>query len=242
MISLLIASFIAGILTILAPCILPIIPVIVGGSIASSSNGASKRPYVIIASLGVAVFVFTLLLKSTTALLGIPPSVWQFVSGIIVLGLGISYLFPKLWEYLSLSSNAGLSSQQALSSVNGRSGTFGAVLTGAALGPVFASCSPTYLFIVAAVLPAEFISGLVYLLAYVLGLCLALLGISLAGRRLIRKLGWTLNPNGWFRRGIGALMVVVGIMVLLGGDKALQTFIIDQGLYAPLESFENSLR
>lgn len=241
MISLVIASFVAGVLTILAPCILPVIPVIIGGSVASPGK-SSRRPFIIIGSLGLAVLLFTLLLKSTTALLGVPPSIWQFISGIIVLGLGFTYLFPKLWEQLSLSSNAAVESQQALAKANSRGDTFGAILTGAALGPVFASCSPTYLFIVAAVLPAEFVPGLIYLIVYVIGLCLALLAVALAGRRLVKHLGWTLDPQGWFRRSVGALMVIVGLMVLLGGDKALQTFIIDQGLYAPLESFENSLR
>ncbi|MBC7512396.1 sulfite exporter TauE/SafE family protein [Candidatus Saccharibacteria bacterium] len=239
--TLLFASFVAGILTILAPCVLPVIPVIVGGA-ATSSKRDRLRPAIIVASLGVSVLLFTLLLKASTVLLGVPQSVWQFVSSIIIIGLGLSYVFPSLWERLSLSSGGALGSQKLLSDANRRDGILGAVLTGAALGPVFTSCSPTYLFIVAAILPTEFWLGLLYLVAYVLGLTLVLLAAALLGSKVVKKLGWSVNPHGWFKRSVGVLMVIVGLLILMGGDKAFQTFVIDQGWYAPVESIENSLR
>lgn len=239
--SLLLASFVAGVLTILAPCVLPVLPVVIGGA-AADRRRSVLRPVIIVVSLGVSILLFTLLLKASTALLGIPQSVWQFISGIIVIGLGVSYVFPKLWETLSFKSGGALTSQEALASANARGGAFGAVLTGAALGPVFTSCSPTYLFIVAAVLPTDILTGLLYILAYVLGLSLVLLLAAVLGSKLVRKLGWSLNPEGWFRRSVGILMILVGVAVLLGADKAFQTFVIDQGWYAPVESIENSLR
>ncbi|MES2876412.1 MAG: cytochrome c biogenesis protein CcdA [Patescibacteria group bacterium] len=239
--TLLIASFVAGILTILAPCVLPVLPVIMGGS-ASSRRSGVRRPLVIVTSLAVSVLLFTLLLKASTVLLGVPQSVWQFISAVILIGLGLSYLFPKLWERLSLSSGSALQSQQMLSDANSKDGTLGAILTGAALGPVFTSCSPTYLFIVAAILPAEFWLGTLYLVFYVLGLALILLLAAILGSKVVRKLGWSLNPHGWFRRSIGVLMLIIGMLVLIGGDKAFQAFVIDQGWYAPVESIENSLR
>ena len=42
----------------------------------------------ITASLGVSILVFTLALKATTALIGIPPEAWQWVSGGILIALG----------------------------------------------------------------------------------------------------------------------------------------------------------
>ena len=160
--SLLFASFVAGILTILAPCVLPILPVVIGGSVADSSRRAWLRPLVIVLSLALSIFVFTLLLKASTALLGVPQYAWQFVSGIIVIGLGLTYVFPRAWDILSLKSGAALTSQQALSDAGKRSGLLGAIMTGAALGPVFTSCSPTYLFIVAAVLPVHLLERLTH--------------------------------------------------------------------------------
>lgn len=239
MISLLVASFVAGILTILAPCILPILPVIIGGSVQARSR---LRLYIIVVSLCVSILLFTLLLKASTALLGVPQSVWQFISGVLLIGLGLFYLFPRLWQYLSLNSNASLRSEEALSQANKKEGFIGAILTGAALGPVFTSCSPTYLFIVAAILPANFAEGLIYLGLYVAGLGLVLLAVALLGARLVRRMKWSLNPHGWFNRTVGIVMILIGLIVLLGVDKSFQTFVIDNGWYAPVESIENSLR
>ena len=52
-------AFIAGVLTVLAPCVLPLLPVIVGGSVSGGVNRA--RAYTVALSLGVSVILFTLL-------------------------------------------------------------------------------------------------------------------------------------------------------------------------------------
>lgn len=239
--TLLFVSFFAGILTLLAPCILPLVPVIVGSSVADESKKLS-RVYIILGSLALSIIVFTLILKASTALLGVPQYVWQYISGGIVALLGLSFLFPSLWDKIALKTNSSLMSQKLFAKANAKEGTTGAILTGAALGPVFTSCSPTYLYIVAAILPATFFLGFLYLLAYVLGLVLVLLAVSLLGRRLITRLGWALNPHGWFKRSVGLLMLVVGIAIVLGGDKAFQSYVLENGFYDPIERLETKLR
>lgn len=128
-----------------------------------------------------------------------------------------------------------------LSRSTSRADLGGAVLTGAALGPVFSSCSPTYALIVAAVLPVSFFEGVVYVLAYAIGLAAALLLIALLGRGLVRRLGWLADPHGWFRRTVGVLFILVGVAVITGFDKQLQTWILDAGLYDPIERLESIL-
>src|SRR5688500_14800850 len=111
----LILSFIAGVLTVAAPCILPLLPVIIGGTAALQDNSPKKqsgwyRPLVVAASLAVSVIAFTLLLKATTALLGVPQSVWNILAGGIVLILGINLLLPVLWEKFMIVSGLHLAS------------------------------------------------------------------------------------------------------------------------------------
>lgn len=239
--TLLLLAFIAGVLTVLAPCILPVLPIVIGGSV--SDRGTSwKRVALIVGSLGVSVVLFTLLLKATTALLGVPQSVWQILSGGLIVVLGVLYLFPELWEKLSLSSGFALKSQQTLANAKRSGGYVQPVAIGAALGPVFSSCSPTYAFIVAAILPASFIEGTLYLVLYALGLSLALFVLAFAGQRLITRLGWALNPHGVFRQIIGLLFVIVGLLVMTGGDKLIQTSLLESGIYDPIKTVEQSLR
>lgn len=235
--TLLIISFLAGVLTVGAPCILPLLPVIIGGSIARSTHD-KWRPVVIASSLAVSVIIFTLLLKATTALLGIPVMVWQFVSALIVIVLGVSLIVPTLWERVMLALNLQARANSLLGASGKKKGVAGDILFGAALGPVFNSCSPTFALIIAAVLPASPAEGIIYLVAYALGMAATLLLVAYLGRAVTVRLGWLTNPKGYFTKIIGAILIVVGVAVLLGLDKALQTFILDQGWYSPVEQIE----
>ncbi len=242
---LLLVSLAAGVLTVAAPCVLPLLPIIIGGSIVAddpTSTRARLRPYVIAGSLAVSVIAFTLLLKATTALLGVPTQVWQVISGVIVILLGVNLLFPGLWERFSTRLGLGERSNRALDSSVHRQSIVGDILTGASLGPVFSSCSPTYALIVATVLPVSFAEGTLYVTLYAIGLAIPLLLISLAGRGAARRLGWLADPRGWFRRTMGVLFVIVGIVVIVGADKALQTLILDLGWYDPIAGLEGILR
>ena len=228
-------ALIAGILTTLAPCVLPLLPVIVGGSIGKPSAEARKRAYLIAASLGASVIVFTLLLRATTALIDIPALTWQLVSGIILIGLGVVSIFPKLWDALSAKLSLQRRSNKQLVAARERGGTAGAILTGAALGPVFTSCSPLYLYVIVAVLPASFAEGVVLLFGYAIGLCGTLLLVSLLGQKVIGKARWIANPDGNFKRVLGIIFILVGVAVILGLDKDLQFWILE---YSPIRLWE----
>ncbi|MCH9816164.1 MAG: cytochrome C biogenesis protein [Actinomycetia bacterium] len=243
-------ALVAGMLTTLAPCVLPLLPVIVGGSVAGvgpagvaegeklSSAGdlalaqktqratARKRAFIIAASLGVSIIVFTLILKASTSLIGIPTQVWEWVSGTLLILLGLVSLFPQLWEKISVTLRLQARTTAGLTNARQQSGITGQILTGAALGPVFTSCSPLFGYVIVTVLPADFGYGLILLGAYVIGLSGTLLAISLLGQRAIQGARWAADPDGWFRRGLGAVFVIIGVLVLTGWMKDLETWLI----------------
>jgi cytochrome c biogenesis protein CcdA len=228
-------SFMAGVLTVLAPCVLPILPIIVGGSVGSKR----LRPVlVLIGSLAFSVVLFTLLLRATTALISIPPSFWTTVSGAILIFFGLITLFPSLWEKTSSKANAG--SKNALSKSAQRTGWTRELFMGFALGPVFTSCSPTYSLIIATVLPASFAKGVLYTIVYALGLASVLLLVALLGQRLTKHLRGAANPHGWFKKSLGVIFLVVGLSIIFGWDKAIEAFIIQQG-YFGVTGFEEGL-
>lgn len=242
MLTLLVVSFLAGVLTVAAPCILPLLPVIAGAAALQAEEKRNwLRPLVIAASLAVSVIAFTLLLKATTSLLGVPQYVWQIISGTLVMALGIHFIWPALWENLPFTARFNINSQQALGSAQQHHGLWGAVLIGAALGPIFNSCSPTYALIIAAVLPVSFAEGFAYLIAYAFGLSSALLLVSYFGQVVVRRLRLVANPNGWFRKIIGVLFLFVGLMVMLGFDKHVQTYVLEQGWYDMVGNIEKTL-
>lgn len=223
----LILSFIAGILTVFAPCVLPLLPVIVGGSL--RPNASKYRPHIITASLVTSLIVFTLLLKVSTALIGIDLSVWGYISGGLVLVLGFVMLFPHLWDEVIGRLGIQAKSQELLGGAGRvKNDTVSAVLTGFALGPVFSSCSPTYSWVIATVLPRSTVTGVVYLIAYCVGVALALLAVALLGQKLLARIKWATNPKGWFQRTIAILFIIVGVMVITGTDKRLQTWLVEK--------------
>ncbi len=221
-------SYVAGLLTALAPCVLPLLPIILGGSFVAEKKD-KWRPYIITASLVVSLILFTLLLKASTIFIGIDPKVWTIGSGILVIILGIFMLLPDLWAQIIGRLGIEHRTQGLLGKAyKQQNGTLSAVLIGAALGPIFSSCSPTYAWVIATVLPSSTLLGMFYLTCYVLGVATALLAIALLGRRLLERIKWASNPRGLFQRGIAALFIVVGILVATGLDKKIQTYLVEK--------------
>jgi cytochrome c-type biogenesis protein len=243
-VALLLLSFLAGVITVTAPCIVTLLPVIVGGSIVRTGQEEEsrwRRLLIITGSLALSIILFTLLLRGTTALLGVPQTVWQTIAGVIVTIFGVSLVFPALWDRIVIATGLERRTGTTLAASAQQKGAWGDVLLGAALGPVFNSCSPTYALVVAAILPISFVQGVGHIVAYAAGLSLALLVLALAGQSLIGKLGWLRDPHGWFRQGMGLLLIVVGLGIIFGLDRNFQTFILDSGLYNPILEFESRL-
>jgi len=225
---LLLISFIAGILTILAPCVLPLLPVIVGGSLSGRSKDR-KRPYIIAGSLAGSIILFTLLLKVSTVLANLSANDLDYLSGGLLVGLGLVAMLPEVWEKLVIRLNWQAASQRFLGKGERNKSKFvGPILIGMALGPIFASCSPTYAFILASVLPHSFFSGLIYLATYSIGLVLTLLLVSLLGRKLISRFSWAVDTHSLFRRLIGVLFVIIGVAIMFGQEVRIETWVANQ--------------
>ena len=228
-------AILAGLFTVVAPCILPLLPVVIGASEEEEKKRISRRALTVIASLSVSVIVFTLLLKATTLLIAIPQVFWSSVSGAIIILVGLAIVFPSLWVRVPFVQKLSVASNTAVGTGYQKKSYAGDMLIGLALGPVFTTCSPTYLFIIATVLPASFIVGLLYLLGFTFGLALALLLVAYFGQRIVNAVSARMNATGKVKQAFGALIIVVGILVLTGYDKTIETRILDSGYGATIQ-------
>ncbi|HWO07392.1 MAG TPA: cytochrome c biogenesis protein CcdA [Candidatus Paceibacterota bacterium] len=235
--TLLAISFISGVLTVLAPCILPLLPVVVGTSATARSKAT---PYIVVGSLALSIILFTYLLKFSTALIMVPSEFWTYLSGGILIIFGFTLLFPALWERLPGVARLSARSNQLVGTGYQKKSFWGDVLIGAALGPVFSSCSPTYFVILASVLPASFALGSLYLFAYAAGLSLVLLLIALLGQRFTDRLTGLSDSRGWFKRSIGILFIVVGIAIASGYEKQFEIWLLESG-YVDVVDFEQGI-
>lgn len=242
--SLLILSFLAGVITVTAPCILPLLPVILGASVGRAGTDQAdtwKRPVRITLGLAVSVVIFSLLLKASVALLGVPQIFWQIISGLLVIGFGFSLVMPLVWARIAARLGLEETATKLQVAANQKPGSSGDYLVGASLGPIFSSCSPTYALVIATVLPTSFLAGVGYIIAYALGLSLMLLLIALGGQKIVRRLGWLSNPKSHVRMVAGYILIAVGLLIILGLDKAFQASVLESGIYDPVLRFEQRL-
>jgi cytochrome c biogenesis protein CcdA/thiol-disulfide isomerase/thioredoxin len=223
--SLLFLSFIAGILTVFAPCVFSLLPVIIGGSLGSKSK---IRPYIITGSLAVSIILFTFLLKVSTLFVNLDPNFLKYLSSGIIIFFGLISLFPVLWDKISIRLGLSRRSDTLMEKAGEKEGVGGAVLLGMSLGPVFSSCSPTYALIVATILPVDLVTGMLNILVYTIGLSLIMLLVAVYGRAFIKRFRWAANPTGWFKRGLGIVFIIVGVSIMTGFDKTAQVFIANR--------------
>lgn len=189
-----------------------------------------RHAYIVCASLTVSLVVFTLLLKASTIFIALDPRVWTTISGTLVILLGISMLVPSLWERVETRLHLSKTSHMFLQKARAKDNkTVSAILVGAALGPVFSSCSPTFVWLVAQVLPVSPLEGFIYLVLYCVGMAACLLAISLLGQRLTRHIRWVSDPTGPFQKIVGILFIVVGLAVLTGLDREIQSLWVSYG-------------
>lgn len=221
--TLFVIAFVSGVLTILAPCILPVLPVILG---VSAIRRTAYAPYIVIASLALSVVVFSIVLKTTTLFIVIPPDIWMYVSGSLFALFGITLLFPEMWRATGIPKVESFFSRCITKGKETHS-FLGYVLIGLALGPIFSTCSPTYFVILGTILPVHFWLGVFYVGVYTLGLALALILIVSIGNRYVPLLGRLAHPDGLFKRVLGLLFVCLGVVIALGLMAQFEVWLLD---------------
>lgn len=227
-------SFIAGVLTALAPCVFPLLPVILGGSVGERTLG---RSVVIITSLVVSVILFTLLLK--VSFINVSQEILQIISSGIIFFFGVVLIFPNIWEFIASRLNLQKASHSLLSKSSSYSGLWGWILLGVSLGPVFSACSPTYFFIIGTVLPQNFFFGLINLLSFGAGLFAILLLIAFLGSKLTRRMAWASRSDGAFKKILGIIFVLLGLAIFFGYDKTFEAWLLDFSFFEWSTSLED---
>jgi hypothetical protein len=145
-----------------------------------------------------------------------------------------------VWAKNKLVTNLKSFGDKRLSQGHIKNNVAGDYIVGASLGPVFSTCSPTYLFIIATVLPAGFTTGLVYLLGFTIGLVLSLLMVAYFGQNIVNKITDNTHKAEITKKIFGLVILVVGISIVTGLDKKLETWILDSG-YGATINFEQNL-
>ncbi len=212
MLVLLLVAFVAGIVTALSPCVLPVLPVILAGG----TTGNERQPYAIVAGLVVSFTVFTLTATAVLSALHLPDDLLRNIAIVVVALVGLSLLWPRLGEIFErpFARFSRIDSRRA----------GGGFLLGICLGLVFTPCAGPVIGAVATVAATKDLSldAVLVTLAYALGAGLVLLGFAIAGRRGL-QLPRVKTAAPMIRRALGGAVLVVAILMAFNVDTRLRT-------------------
>ncbi len=224
MLTLVAVGVVAGLVTALSPCVLPVLPGILAASSLSTApmptapgDGSSptdpRRPYLIILGLLTSFTVLTLSGASLVTLLGWDEGVLRTVALVVLAGVGLGLLIPGLGHRIEqlfwrLPNRGPVRNGSAL-------------MFGLTLGVVFVPCAGPVLAAITVLAASQGLSsGLVVLtLAFSAGLALPLLLVARLGGDLGRRLS---GRTATMRRVAGAVFLVTGLAVALGLADTLQ--------------------
>ena len=83
-------AFVSGVITILSPCILPVLPIVLSGGV----GGGRARPFGVLVGFVVSFTVFTLALSAIVQALGIPVDAMRIVAVVLIVLFGVVMLVP----------------------------------------------------------------------------------------------------------------------------------------------------
>ena len=220
MLILILFAFIAGLVTILSPCIFPILPVILGS--ADPTAGKSKPLGIVAGFIGSFTF-FTLFLATIIRATGLPADTLRFASVIIIAGFGITLLIPKFQSLLEVLFSR-LSSFMPRNNPQNPS-FLGGSLIGFSLGLIWTPCVGPILASVIALAVTGSVSStaLIITLSYSIGTAIPMFIIIYGGGQLLQKHPWLVQNTGNIQKAFGVLMIATAIAIFFNIDRKIQT-------------------
>lgn len=221
MIILVIFAFIAGVVTILSPCILPVLPIV----LSESTRTGKKRPLGVVTGFIASFTIFTLFLTWLVRTFNLPAESLRFLAATVILIFGLTYLFPKTQPLIK-----SLFSKLPKPKVIQREGYGGGILMGLAIGLVWTPCVGLILasVIALAVSGAVTFNAFVIMFFYALGTAIPMFLVIKSGQSLITKYPLLLKNLTKIQIAFGALMIVTSILIFTDFDRKFQIYILDK--------------
>ncbi len=172
-------ALLAGVVTIAAPCTLPMLPILLGASVGQTSRA---RPAFIALGFVLAFAAVALLLSWVTRSFDFDPNVLRTGATVLLLGFGILMIWPAPFEWLSIRIGGLVHTGGSVAPA--RQGNLGGFILGTTLGLVWTLCAGpvlgSILTVVATSKDTAWASLL--LLVYAIGAALPMLAIAYGGQ------------------------------------------------------------
>jgi len=217
MVILLIFAFISGLLTILAPCIWPLLPIV----LSASSSGGRRKPLGITLGIMLSFGFFTLTLSYLVKVLHLDPNVLRIVSVVILIILGLTLLIPKVAAVIEglISRLGGIFGGKSL-----EGGFVSGLITGLSLGIVWTPCAGPIFATIATLAATQSVSSALVLVTviYIVGIGIPLFIFANSGSNFFQK-SKLLSPYlGKIQQFFGIVVIVVALGIATNYDKVAE--------------------
>ncbi|MGE3914973.1 MAG: cytochrome c biogenesis CcdA family protein [Hyphomicrobiaceae bacterium] len=218
-------ALLAGILSVLSPCVLPLLPIVLGTAASEHKLG----PAALALGLALSFVVIGLFVATVGFAIGLDTDVFRTLAGAILVGIGAILVVPRLQEAVATAASpvsSWASSRFGGGEAAGLSGQFG---VGVLLGAVWSPCVGPTLGAAAVLASQGKDLGQVTatMLAFGIGAALPLLALGTLSRQMMLKLrGRMMSAGGPLKAALGVLLVVVGLLVLTGLDKRAEAALV----------------
>lgn len=219
-------AFAAGLLSILSPCVLPLVPIVLGAAVVAHPLGA----FALAAGLAVSFTALGLLLALVGFGLGFDPGLFRVIAAAIMIMLGVVLVVPS-WQ-AKLAAAGGPVSSWADRRFGGfaSSGLAGQFAIGLLLGAVWSPCvGPT---LGAASLLASRGQDLprvtLTMVVFGIGAAVPLILLGLLSRATLMRVRSSLMSAGKLGKALlGAAFIVIGVAIVSGADKKIEAALVD---------------
>lgn len=224
MLILLIFAFVSGLVTIFAPCIWPLLPII----LSSTTTGGHRKPLGITLGIMISFGLLTLSISYIVKIIPFDPNFLRYFAVFIITFLGLSLVIPKMTEILEVYVSR-LSGKLNLGSKMNSSGFRSGFVMGLALGIIWTPCAGPILATIATLSATQAVNFNVILITffYILGVGIPLFIFATIGKYIFSKTRVFSKYTGKAQQVFGVIMILTAILIATNYDKVLQAKLLD---------------
>ena len=219
-------GYLAGMLSTLSPCVLPLLPILLASAVAQHRFGTLALG----AGLALSFTLVGVAIAATAAAIGLDQTLLRRAAALVLIGFALVLLVPALQAgFARATARLGAAGDGLLGRFSG-AGWRGQLLVGLGLGLVWSPCVGPTLGAATTLAAQGRDLGQVALLMLLFGLGAAtpLVAIGMLSRdALARARGRLIGAGQWGRGLLGAALLLVGLASLSGTDKRAETWLLD---------------
>jgi cytochrome c-type biogenesis protein len=219
-------AFLAGCLSILSPCVLPLVPIV----LASAASQHRLGPIALAAGLGLSFTAIGLFVATIGFAIGLDQDVLRTFGAVLLIALGFVLLLPSLQAQVATAAGPVSNWVEERFGDFDAGGVSGRFSLGLLLGAVWSPCvGPT--LGAASVLAAQgkdLIQVALTMLAFGIGAALPLVLLGLVSREaMMHWCGRLMGTGKVGKTALGTLLIIFGMLIVTGLDKRSETLLVD---------------